>query len=72
MTFVIATLITILLAFVVVGIILIPYFYGCYVLWRKLKPLWKIVVPVIYGLLVCFAIKFELFTFVFRFIGMID
>ena len=72
MTFVIATLITILLAFVVVGIILIPYFYGCYVLWRKLKPLWKIVVPVIYGLLVYFAIKFELFPFVFRLLGILD
>ena len=72
MTFVIATFITILIAFAVVGFILIPYFYGCYILWCKLKLFWKIMIPVVYGLLVYFAIKFELFTFVFRFLGIIN
>jgi len=72
MTFVIATLITILLAFVVVGIVLIPYFYSCYALWLKLRLFWKVIMPVIYGLLVYFAIKFELFPFVFRLLGMLD
>lgn len=72
MEFVIATLITILLAFVVVGIILVPYFYGCYILWLKLSLIWQIILPIIYVLLMYFAIKFELFQFVFRFLGMID
>jgi len=72
MAFIISVFVTILIAFVSVGIILIPYFYGCYALWLKLRLLWKVVMPVIYGLLVYFAIKFELFQFVFRFLGMID
>ena len=72
MAFIISVFVTILIAFVSVGIILIPYFYGCYALWLKLRLLWKVVMPAIYGLLVYFAIKFELFQFVFRFLGMID
>jgi len=72
MAFVVATLVTILLAIIVVGIILIPYFYGCYALWLKLRLLWKVIMPVIYGLLVYFAIKFELFPFVFRLLGILD
>jgi len=71
MEFVIATLITILLAFVVVGVILIPYFYGCYILWLKLNLIWQIILPIIYVLLIYFAIKYELFQFVFRLIGVI-
>jgi len=72
MGFLIATLITIAIAFVVVGFILIPYFYGCKVLWLKQKLIWKIILPVIYGLLLWFAIEYDLFEFVLRFVGMID
>jgi len=72
MVFIVSVFVTILIAFVSVGIILIPYFYGCYVIWLKLRLLWKVVMPAIYGLLVYFAIKFELFPFVFRLLGMLD
>ena len=72
MGFLIATLITIIIAFIVVGFIFIPYFYGCKELWFKQKMIWKIILPIIYGLALWFAIKYDLFPFVFRFIGMID
>lgn len=72
MEFVIATLLMILLAFVVVGIVLVPYFYGCYILWLKLNLIWQIILPIIYLLLMYFAIKYELFQFLFRLLGMID
>jgi len=72
MAFIAATIITILLAFVVVGILLIPYFYGCYVLWLELRLIWQIILPVIYLLLMYFAIKYELFQLVFRLLGVID
>lgn len=72
MAFLIATFVTIAIAFIVVGFILIPYFYGCRVLWLKQKLVWKIILPIIYGLLIWFAIKFDLFPFVFRLIGFID
>lgn len=72
MPFIIATFVTILIAFVVVGFILAPYFYGCYILYLKLNLIWQITLPIIYVLLIYFAISFDLFEFVFRFIGMID
>jgi uncharacterized protein (DUF983 family) len=72
MAFIIATFVTVAIAFVVVGFILVPYFYGCYALWLKLKLVWQIILPIIYMLLMYFAIKYELFQFVFRFLGMID
>ena len=65
MAFVFATLITILIAFIVVGIILIPYFYGCKELWLKQKMIWKIILPIIYGILTYFTIKYQLFQLVF-------
>jgi len=72
MAFIIATFVTIAIAFAVVGFVLIPYFYGCYVIWLKLRLIWQIILPVIYVLLMYFAIKYELFQFVFRLLGMID
>jgi len=72
MAFIIATFVTVAIAFVVVGFVLIPYFYGCKFLWLKLKLIWKIVLPIIYGLALWFAIEYDLFPFVFRFIGVID
>lgn len=72
MEFLIATLVTIAIAFAVIGFIFIPYFYGCRILWLKMKLVWKILLPIIYGLLVWFAIEFDLFEFVLRFIGLID
>ena len=72
MAFIIATFVTVAIAFVVVGFILVPYFYGCYALWLKLKLVWQIILPIIYMLLMYFAIKYELFQFVFRFLGIID
>lgn len=72
MAFIMVTFITIAIAFIVVGFILVPYFYGCYNLWRKQKLFWKIILPIIYVALFWFAIKFELFTFVFRFFDMIE
>jgi len=72
MAFIIATFVTIGIAFAVIGFIFIPYFYGCRMLWLKMKLVWKILLPIIYGLLVWFAIEFDLFEFVLRFIGLID
>lgn len=72
MAFLIATFVTIAIAFIVVGLILFPYFYGCRVLWLKQRLVWKIILPIIYGLLIWFAIKFDLFPFVFRLIGFVD
>lgn len=72
MEFLIATLVTIAIAFAVIGFIFIPYFYGCRILWLKMKLVWKILLPIIYGLLVWFAIEFDLFEFVLRFTGLID
>jgi len=72
MAFIIATFVTIAIAFVVVGFVLIPYFYGCKVLWQKQKLIWKIILPILYGMLFWFAIEYDLFPFVFRFIGIID
>lgn len=69
MDFIIATLITVVLAFVIVGFLLIPYFYGCYALWLKLSLSWKIILPIIYVLLMYLAIKYEIFQFVFRLLG---
>jgi len=61
MAFIIATFVTIGIAF-----------DGCRMLWLKMKLVWKILLPIIYGLLVWFAIEFDLFEFVLRFIGLID
>jgi len=69
MAFVFAVLVTILIAIVVVGIILIPYFYGYYILWLKLSLSWRIILPIIYGLLIYFAIKYQCFQIV---IGMLE
>ena len=72
MGFMIAVLITIAIAFIVVGFIFIPYFYGCHVLWKRLKLIWKIILPILYVAAFWFAIEYDLFPFVFRFIGLID
>jgi len=72
MAFIIATFVTVAIAFAVVGFMFIPYFYGCKVLWQKQKSIWKIILPIIYGLALWFAIEYDLFPFVFRFIGIID
>lgn len=72
MAFLIATFVTIAIAFMVVGFIFIPYFYGCRILWLKQKLIWKIILPILYIAAFWFAIEFDLFTFVFRFIGMIE
>jgi hypothetical protein len=72
MVFLVATFVTVAIAFIVVGFIFIPYFYGCKVLWLKQRLIWKIILPIIYVALFWFAIEFDLFPFVFRFIGTID
>jgi len=64
MDFVLATLVTIAIVFIIVGIILIPYFYGCYILWLKLSLSWRIILPIIYGLLMYFAIKWQCFQII--------
>jgi len=72
MAFIIATFVTVAIAFVVVGFIFIPYFYGCKILWQKQKLIWKIILPIIYVASMWFAIEYELFPFVFRLVGIID
>jgi len=64
MAFILAVLIMIGIAFATVGIILIPYFYGCYILWLKLSLSWKIILPIIYISFIYLAIKCQFFQVV--------